>query len=400
MPEPPVTGNFMFNVLAPSGAVLVDAEVARQDVAFVRVALRNRVWALGLAVLAVSILIAIGPLLERRRRVTTRGAYVGLTAIIALALVGARWIALSAISFVADVQPIDSPLNILVTGLVSLALVALAVTVIERRRIARPRPAYHGPDAVDATGARIRAIVLYAMAGALGALIVGAYEQFLQRVVTRTHLDVLHFSLHPIDVPRFAVDFGLVLMHAAVAWGIASLLHAVRVWWRIPLRHQALPAFAWCAGAALVAVALSRSTTAVPLAPTVLALAMTALCIVALATLPSRARRVSQAARLATLFLAHAPNTPLTIAPELRCSIDMLTSWFDTRRRHDESDDATGLWPVDRRLPRSPNSCGPCPVRPPSALAVGRDGRPLSADVRVSCRRLRASHQPVRAQPS
>jgi len=304
VPEPPVTGNFMFNVLAPSGAVLVDAEVARQDVAFVRVALRNRVWALGLAILAATLLVAIGPLLDTRRRATTRGAYVGLSAIVAVALVGARSIALSAISAVADIQPIDSPLNILVTGLTTLALVALAVTVIERRRIARPRPAYHGPDAATATRARVRAIVLYFVAGVVGALIIGAYEQFLQRVVTRTHLDVLHFSLHPIDVPRFAVDFGLVLLHAAVAWGVASLVHAVRVWWRIPLRHQALPAFAWCAGAAIVAVAMSRATTAVPLAPTVLALVMTGLCIVALGRLPGRARRVSQAARLATLFLA------------------------------------------------------------------------------------------------
>src|SRR5438132_1354112 len=36
VPEPPLTDNFTFNVLAPSGGVLVDAEVSRQDVSFVR----------------------------------------------------------------------------------------------------------------------------------------------------------------------------------------------------------------------------------------------------------------------------------------------------------------------------------------------------------------------------
>ena len=55
-------------------------------------------------------------------------------------LIVARSLVMSAISAVADFQPLDSPLNILVTGLTLLGLVALATSVVDRRRTASPRP--------------------------------------------------------------------------------------------------------------------------------------------------------------------------------------------------------------------------------------------------------------------
>ena len=311
--ESPVNGNYAFTVEAPSGGVLVDAEVARQDLITARAALRHRVRAISLAIFAATLLMAIGPLIDRRRRSRMRGEYLALTAAIAGALLAARSLALAAISVVADSQPLDSPLNILITGLTATGLIALAISTVERRRISSPRPPSQYQPADDARAqVRIKAIALYFAAGALGAALVGAYEQFLQRVVTRTHLDVLHFSLHPIDFPRLAVGFGLILLHAALIWGIALLVHAVRVFWRTPLRQQVLPAIGWIAGAALVPAILSMTTRSVPLAPAVLALLMAGVAAVALATLPRRARRASQSARLAALFLAlSAPSLAL-----------------------------------------------------------------------------------------
>jgi len=312
---PAVAGNFIFNVLAPSGAVLVDAEVARQDLHSVRSALRNRVRAIALLILAASLLLSIGPLLDQRRRSRTRAEYLALTAVIAVALVAARSIVLAAVSTVAGVQPLDSPLNVLITGLAATGLVALATSVVERRRISMPRRAHPAVDE-SPRSMRLQAMALYFAAGIAGAAIVGAYEQFLQRVVTRTHLDVLHFSLHPIDMPRFAVGFGLILLHAAAAWGVALLAHAVRVFRPIPSRMQAVAALAWCTAAAIVAVVLSISTRTVPLGPIALALVMAGLCAIALATLPRRARRVSQAKRLVASFLALAAPS-LALYPAL-----------------------------------------------------------------------------------
>ena len=234
------SGTYGFTVAAPSGGVLVDAEVARADLDAARAALRNRVWAISLTVFTLTLLMAIGPLIDRRRRSRTSREYLALTAGVAVALLAARGLALAAISVVFDLQPLDSPLNVLMTGLTATGLVALAISTIERRRIASPRPAYQPADE-SRTGGRMRAVALYFAAGALGAALVGVYEQFLQRVVTRTHLDVLHFSLHPIDFPRFAVGFGLILLHAAIIWGVALLVHTVRVLWRTPFASRRFP---------------------------------------------------------------------------------------------------------------------------------------------------------------
>ena len=312
----PSTGYDTFPVIArSSGALLVDAEVARQDVAAARNALRNRVWAVSLSLFAVTLLMAIGPLLDARRRAETRRQYLALTAGIAVTLLATRTIVLVALSAVADFQPLDSPLNILITGLTATALVALAISAIERRRVESPRPASHSSD--DWRGsARIQAMALYFAAGAIGATLIAAYEQFLQRVVTRTHLDVLHFSLHPIDMPRFAVGFGLILLHAAIIWGVALMVHAARVFWRTPLRQQALPALGWCAGAGIVAASLSMTTTAVPFGPAMLALLAAGAGAMALAPMLRRARRASQAARLVTFFLALAVPS-LALYPSL-----------------------------------------------------------------------------------
>jgi signal transduction histidine kinase len=295
-PDIPTTANYMFSVLAPNGAVLADAEVSRQDVTSARAVLRSRVWAIGLAIFAATLLFAIGPLLDRRRRAGTRTEFIALTAGIAAAVLAARGLTLSALSAVADVQPLDSPLNVFVTGIAAMGLVALATTTVERWRVSRQRPHV-------ATPRRVRAFVLFLAAGALGAGIVAVYERFLQRVVTLTHLDVLHFSLHPFDVPRFAVGFGLIAMHAAVIWGIALLLHATRVWSRVSRRALIRLAWVWFVAAALVVFGASTATTAVPLVPSLVAVAMAGLCAFSLATLAHRARRASQAGRLGMLFL-------------------------------------------------------------------------------------------------
>jgi signal transduction histidine kinase len=288
------TANYTFAVLAPSnGAVLADAEVSRQDVRSARAVLRSRMWAMSLGIFAATVLLAIGPLLDRRRRASKRAEFVVLTAVIAVALLAARTLTLSALSAVADVQPLDSPLNVFVTGITAMGLVALAITTVERWRLSRPRLAQK----------HIRAVVLFLAAGAVGAAVVVAYERFLQRVVTLTHLDVLHFSLHPFDVPRFAVGFGLIAMHAAVIWGVALLLYATRVGSRLSRSTLVRIAWAWFAAAALVVFAASTASTVVPLVPTLVAVTMAGVCAFSLATVTHRARRATQAGRLGMLFL-------------------------------------------------------------------------------------------------
>ncbi len=307
-PDIPPTPNYTFAVLAPSGAVLADAEVSRQDVRSARSVLRSRIWALSLAFFVATLLVAVGPLLDWRRTARTTRAYLAAAAAVATLLVLARTLALSALSAVADVALLDSPLNVLVTGLTATGLVALAVTTVERWRIAR-----HSPR--TAANRFVQAAVLFIVTGAAGAAIVIAYERFLQRVVTLTHLDVLHFSLHPFDVPRFAVGFGLIAMHAAVIWGVALLVYAARVWWRIPRALLYRVAGIWLATAVAVVLAVSRRE-AVPVAPTLVAVAMALACALGLATLARRTRRAAQAGRLGVLFVVLAAPS-LALYPSL-----------------------------------------------------------------------------------
>jgi len=304
------TGNYTFSVLAPiSGAVLADAEVSRQDVRSARAVLRSRMWALSVTIFSAALLLAIGPLLSKRQTTTSTTEYVWLTLAVAAIVLATRSLVLGALSAVADAQPLDSPLNVLVTGLTATGLVALAVTAVERWRVVRQTP-------YVLSGGRTRVVVLFFVVGTMGAAVVAAYERFLQRVVTLTHLDVLHFSLHPFDAPRFAVGFGLIAMHAAVVWGVALLLYSVRVWRRVPRATFRRTSWMALAAAVVVVFAASRTTAAVPAVPTLLAVAMTIVCALAVSTLARRIRRASQAGRLGVLFVVLAAPS-LAMYPSL-----------------------------------------------------------------------------------
>ena len=60
------------------------------------------------------------------------------------------------------------------------------------------------------------------------------YARFLQSVVSMTTVDLLHFSLHPLDASRLCLAFGLVLLHAAVIWSAAALIRLPTLMGRMP----------------------------------------------------------------------------------------------------------------------------------------------------------------------
>ncbi len=169
-----------------------------------------------------------------------------------------------------------------------------------------PRPQLRVAEAGGLGDLRLGA--LYLAAGALTATILVAYERFLRQVVEQTDLDVLHFSLHPLVASRIAIGFALVLLHAAVIWGTATLVKTIRVYWRTPreLRLRLVASFAWLAGAAFAAALLNLRLSSLPLGPLSIALAAAGGCAVVLTALPRRARRRSHAGRLVALFAGFA----------------------------------------------------------------------------------------------
>ena len=300
------TGNYAFVIPSRTGGLLVEAEVSRAALTEARARWRARTWAACVLVLVLTLSLCAGPLLDLRRRVRTAGVFLAATASVAIILLAARAVLLWVAASVAGPQPFGSPANALLTALTAAAFVGLAVDVLARRRVAKPRPRLWLRNDPHAIG-DYRVAGVYFVTGALAAFTLAVYERFLQRIVAQTDLDVLHFSLHPFSIQGLEVGFGLVLLHAAVIWGAAMAAHAGGVFWRRPRRWdlRATATIGWLAGAAAaVGVMVNARTDSIPLLPWCVSLAACGACAARSPRLSRRSRRASQAARLVALFAA------------------------------------------------------------------------------------------------
>jgi signal transduction histidine kinase len=209
----------------------------------VRTGHRRVVFSLGIIVIAVTVLLLSGPMLDRRALARTSGAYFRATvaaaalivasrALFALALPPGPSALLSSQRFVA--WPVlgalaRHPADFLLTALAAMALVALLAAPLERLPLAlRERRA-----ATDSEGRpTLSFLVWQAGAGLLLAAAVIAYERFLSEAVRHTTIDILHFSPHPWDTVRTSVALGLLASHAAFTWLIVLLLRLLLARWR------------------------------------------------------------------------------------------------------------------------------------------------------------------------
>jgi hypothetical protein len=105
---------------------------------------------------------------------------------------------------------------------------------------------------------------------------------------------------------RLAVEFALVLLHAAVIWGRGRRPSGCRRHCRAPRgwSWRLTAAGGWLAGAVVVSAFAQVTRAAVPIGPMWIALVVAGLCALALARVNGRMRRISQTVRLAVFFLA------------------------------------------------------------------------------------------------
>ncbi|MQA30803.1 MAG: HAMP domain-containing protein [Luteitalea sp.] len=299
----PVTARspYAFPIHSAAGEVLVEAEVAPSGVSAARDTLRSRTRAAVLAVIALTVLLCTGPLFERRRHTRDRGVVVMTTAAVLALVLIARAILRAALEPL-FMPSLASPLTLVPDALLLTLLVWLALDVIGRRRVARPRM----PLLPDTMGTGVRIVAAYFIGGALAAVLLWAYERVLQSIAAHATVDLLQFSLHPLDFTRIGLVAGLVLLHAAVVWGGALLIRLPSAVWRAP-RRPALHALAvggCIAGMGAALLTIDRSSIPVPLGSFATALAVTGLAAAALSRPRGPARRASQAGRLGVLFLA------------------------------------------------------------------------------------------------
>ena len=292
---------YRFVVPAREGGFVLEADVSQNDLAAARARWRALTWAVGLGVLATTLLLCAGPLIDLRRQVRERSRFLRLTALLVMLAASVRGVFHAALTPLAAV-PGPTPFDLLLTTLTLASVVWLALDLVERRRFARPRVRV----LPDAAGARLLLAAVFVIAGGASAGLLLAYEHLLRRVVADTNLDLLHFSLHPLSGGRLAVEFALVLLDAAVIWGVATIIRLPRAFVRTP-NHWSwrfLAAGGWLIGA-LVATAISRAThTAIAVGPMLAALFTAGGCALVLARANGRMRRISQTGRLAVFFLA------------------------------------------------------------------------------------------------
>jgi signal transduction histidine kinase len=293
------TRPYTFVLPASDAGFALEAEVAPADLANARARWRFVTRAAVLGVTALTLLLCAGPLLDLRQQARDVSRFVALTALLIMLVVVARAILYVALT---PLAPASTPAELLLTTLTLAAVVWLVLDLIERRRLARPRLRILAPTA----GAIAAVLVAFALAGVADASLLWGYQRLLRRVVADTDLDLLHFSLHPLSAARIAVEFALVLLHAAVIWGAAAISRLPSTLWRTPrtVVWRTAAAGGWLAGAAATILMALATSAPMPIGPMWVALLASGVCAVALARVGGRMRHVSQTARLAVFLLA------------------------------------------------------------------------------------------------
>src|SRR5262249_31996553 len=134
-----VSGTFVFTVPTRGGTVIAEAEVLPADLAAARTRWRSGIRAAAVAVVAFSLLLAAAPVLERRRRVRDAPTFVAHTLTAAALLIAALALVLYAARGLIPGDVASKPAGLLAIALTVVALAAIVLDIVERRRTASPR---------------------------------------------------------------------------------------------------------------------------------------------------------------------------------------------------------------------------------------------------------------------
>jgi signal transduction histidine kinase len=261
-----VAGGGAFVVNAPSGAPLLSATVAPADINATRERWQRTTRSIALFVLAVALVLLVGPLLDWRNRTRRVGDYAAATVMTAGLIVLARMVARIASPADWSEQPLfsgvdyagtifallfSSPFDFLLTAATAGGLVGLLLFAVDAWRL---RGARH--RLLITTGSQ-RAIYL-AMQLAAGIAVAGvliAHRELLRDTIANSRLDLLQFSLQRWNTARLALQVGLIIAHAtALGLSVAIVRAALARWsvrrgdWRMRLLTVAcwiLPLVIW-----------------------------------------------------------------------------------------------------------------------------------------------------------
>ncbi len=216
-----------FLLKAPSGEPLIEVSLSAEELQLARAEWRRRVTAAVLTVCALTLLLLVGPLLDRRALAKGSRTFVRWTAgaiglVIAAALT--FWVALA---LDAGRRPSDGA-TLFIYGVTAAGIVALIASPLVRLRVARrARPAAY-------RDARVLFTVVHVVAGAIVTALVMLFERVLGRALDPAVADLRHFSLYPFDSARLTLLVGILACHIAALWAGTLILSAALARWRVP----------------------------------------------------------------------------------------------------------------------------------------------------------------------
>jgi signal transduction histidine kinase len=294
----PRAGSFLLRT--PTGAPLVEAAVSASDLQRARAAWRRTVLATVVAILGVTLVLLMGPLLDARAEARDVRAVLRKTAAASVLLVAGAAIGWLAIALSREGWP-SMAINLVFCGVALTGLAALwAAPAAQLRLVCQSRRRTPGT-------ALARFIAMQLAAGTVAAAMVGVFVGGLSVAVDPAMIDLRHFSMHPWNGSRVLMVAGILALQVAVLWLAALALVAARAVWRLPRRsvgaRLALLAL-WLAPAVVAAVVAATKGWSIPASGLVIAVAACGAAGLIGSRIVTWYRRATMAARILVLFLA------------------------------------------------------------------------------------------------
>jgi signal transduction histidine kinase len=268
------TGATGFVIQSPLGQPLLVSRVAPDAIQETRTRWRGNISAAVLAILALTLIVAMPPLLRWRESFLKLRQHLNAIGVILVLLITARllvWFAPTSrwtdqVFRTAALGPglrtlLRTPVDFLLTMATLAAIVVLAFDLVERLR----HTMRHRRPPPDSRTDWIMFAATQLGAGAAVALVLVGYEVLLGNAISATSVDALHFSLHPLVSARLAFSLGLILAEAVVFWAGIVIVVLMTLPWRTPRSGGiALAAFALQAVPVLVISIFPRIIGAAP----------------------------------------------------------------------------------------------------------------------------------------
>ena len=301
-----------FVIQSPLGQPLLVARVTPDAIQETRARWRGNISAIVLGILALTLIVALPPLLRWRQAFPKLKDHLKAVGVILAMLAAARvllWFAPTAqwtdqVFRLTTLGPglrtlLRTPIDFLLTMATIAAVVVLAFDLVERMR----RTFRHRLPPPDTRHEWAIFAVTQLGAGAAVALLLVGYEVLLGNAISATSVDALHFSLHPLVSARLAFALGLLLAQAVVFWSGIVIVVLMTLPWRAPRDGSiALAGFALQALPVLAISLFPRAIGAAPSTVPALPTAFAGLACLALAWgmvwVRPRYRHASQALRL------------------------------------------------------------------------------------------------------